>query len=246
MAQTCKNDMSSDLEDNMRFERIESPNLLQKIISQIKYNISIGELQKGSKLPSERAMCAMFGLSRATVREALKMLELLGLVECLHGSGYYISSNLGQTLAEPLSIMFLLEKGDIRHTHELRRAIELEIAGIASSKASEEDLQQMEELLRKIEKGTDERERADCDRQFHYAIARATGNPLLMILLNATEDLVDDHIHDARIHILQRGNNETLINCQHRALLAALKARDEDAARAAITEHMDLIAASIL
>ncbi|MEA5040057.1 MAG: FadR/GntR family transcriptional regulator [Clostridiaceae bacterium] len=229
----------------MQFERIEPPNLLQKIISQIKYNISIGELQKGSRLPSERALCGLFGLSRATVREALKMLELLGLVECRHGSGYSISTNLGDTLSEPLSIMFLLEKGDVMQTHELRRALELEIAGLAACSASPEDLKQMTELLEKIEGGASEQQKADYDRRFHYTMARAAGNPLLMILLNAAEDLIDDHIHDARIHIIQRGNNESVINRQHRAMLEALRAHDATAARAAVTAHMDLIAASL-
>ena len=71
------------------FTKIEQPELLRKIVGQIKRNISAGRLTKGDKLPSERQMAEMFGLSRATVREAIKALDMLGLVECSHGSVSY-------------------------------------------------------------------------------------------------------------------------------------------------------------
>ncbi len=226
----------------MQFTKIEPPDLLRKIILQIKYNISTGELKKGDKLPSERLLCAMFGLSRATVREALKTLEMLGLVECLHGSGYYISTNLGNTISEPLSIMMLLERGSLMQTHELRQAIELESAALAASNASLSQLNAMEALICRIEAEPDERIKAQLDQQFHYSIAHASGNPLLTTLLNACEALINEHIQGARIRILNNGNNEEIINRQHRAVLAAMKRRDSAAATLAIKEHMNLIA----
>ncbi|NLC15762.1 MAG: FadR family transcriptional regulator, partial [Firmicutes bacterium] len=86
------------------FTKIEPPGLLRKIVGQIKKNIASGNLKKGDKLPSERQMREMFGLSRATIREAIKALNTLGIVESSHGSGNYISSNLSSSLTEPLSI----------------------------------------------------------------------------------------------------------------------------------------------
>src|SRR5690606_24269069 len=91
------------------FTKIEPPGLLRKIVDQVKQNIASGNLKKGDKLPSERQMSEMFGLSRATIREAIKALNTLGIIECSHGSGNYISSNLSNSLTEPLSIMFMLE-----------------------------------------------------------------------------------------------------------------------------------------
>lgn len=226
----------------MQFTKIEPPDLLKKIIHQIKQNISTGELKKGDKLPSERLLCTMFGLSRATVREALKTLEMLGLVECMHGSGYYISSNLSNTMSEPLSIMMLLERGSLMQTHELRQAIELESATLAASNASLSELMAMETIINRIEAEPDERIKAQLDQQFHYSIARASGNPLLSTLLNACEALINEHIQGARIRIINIGNNEEIINRQHREVLDAMKRRDGAAATAAIKEHMNLIA----
>ena len=230
----------------MQFKRIVPPNLLKQIIAQIKFNISIGELKKGDKLPSERLMCSMFELSRSTVREALKTLEMLGLVECMHGSGYYISNNLSNAMSEPLSIMMLLERGGIMQTHELRRALEIESAGLAAKNATESDIYAMEMLIKQIRNERDEQVKATLDQQFHYAIARSSGNPLLIVLLNACEALVNEHIHDARIMIIQKGNNEVLINLQHADILDAIKAHDSDAARQAVLRHMQLIEAALV
>ena len=230
----------------MHFKKIDPPDMLRQIIEQIKLNISAGELKKGDKLPSERLMCAMFGLSRSTVREALKTLEILGLIECMHGSGYYISSNLSNAISEPLSIMMLLERGGIMHTHELRRALELESAGLAATNTNDSDIAAMESLITRISKEPDEQVKAALDQQFHYAIARSTGNPLLMTLLNACESLINEHIHDARIHIIRSGNNEELINLQHAEILDAIKAHDSFAATQAVSRHMELIANSLV
>lgn len=229
----------------MQFTKIEPPNLLYQIIAQIKRNLATGELRKGDKLPSERHLCTVFGLSRATVREALKTLEILGLVECLHGSGYYISSNLCNTMSEPLSIMMLVERGSMVHTHELRRALEQESAALAAAHASDADIAIMETLIAHINMEQDEQVKAALDQQFHYALARASGNPLLVTLLNACESLINEHIHDARILIIQN-DNEMLINRQHEAILAAIKKRSSKAAAAAMKEHMELIAASLI
>ncbi len=230
----------------MQFKRIEPPDMLNQIIEQIKFNISTGELKKGDKLPSERLMCSMFGLSRSTVREALKTLEILGLIECTHGSGYYISSNLSNTMSEPLSIMMLLERGEIMHTHELRRALEQESAGLAATHATDDDIAVMELLITQIGIERDEQVKAYLDQQFHYTIARSTGNPLLMTLLNACEVLINEHIQDARIQIIRKGNNEELINVQHAEILSAIKAHDSLAATQAVLRHMALIADSLV
>jgi len=104
------------------FNRIEKPNILHEILRQFKESIASGQLSKGDKLPSERQMSETFGVSRATIREAIKALELIGLVECVHGNGNYIASNLDYSLVEPLSIMFNLEGGTLAQVQEIRRS----------------------------------------------------------------------------------------------------------------------------
>ena len=223
------------------FTKIEQPGLLRKIVAQIKYNISVGRLEKGDKLPSERQMRDMFGLSRATIREALKALNTLGVVECNHGSGNYISSNLSNSLTEPLSIMFMLEGGHVGQTYELRRAIEFAAAGSAARNMDSAGIKRLQSLCSCIEESVDENEKAGHDFQFHYEIARASRNPLLVVLLNAVETLVSEHIHDARASILKVRHKEDVINRQHRDLVDALSARDSAGAEKAVLAHMELI-----
>ena len=139
----------------------------------------------------------------------------------------------------------LVERGSILHTHELRRALEQESAALAATHASDADIAIMETLIAHINMEQDEQVKAALDQQFHYALARASGNPLLVTLLNACESLINEHIHDARILIIQ-SDNEMLINRQHEAILAAIKNRSSKAAAAAMKEHMELIAASLI
>ena len=114
-------------------------------------------------------MREMFGLSRATIREAIKALNTLGIVESSHGSGNYISSNLSNSLTEPLSIMFMLEDGHPGHT-ELRRAIEF-AAAAPQRNIDQVELERLGALCDCIEKSTDENEKARYDFQFHREIA---------------------------------------------------------------------------
>lgn len=223
------------------FTKIEPPGLLRKIVDQVKQNIASGNLKKGDKLPSERQMSEMFGLSRATIREAIKALNTLGIIECSHGSGNYISSNLSNSLTEPLSIMFMLEDGHPGHTLELRRAIEFAAAGSAARNIEETELARLRALCDCIEASTDENEKARYDFQFHREIARASGNPLLIVLLNAVETLISEHVHDARASILKDSSKEDIINRQHRDIVDALSRSSPEEAEKAVLAHMELI-----
>lgn len=229
----------------MQFTKIQPPNMLQQIIAQIKYNLSTGAIKKGDKLPSERLLCQEFGLSRSTLREALKTLEVLGIVECLHGSGYYIANNIGSSMSEPLGIMMVLENGSFYHTYQLRHALEKESAMLAAEKAGYEDIVAMENLIARIREERDEQVKAALDWRFHFAIAKASGNPLLSTLLSACETLINEHIHGVRALILQQGDNEERINIQHEAVLEAIKRRDVNAAAEAVNEHMEMIEESL-
>lgn len=223
------------------FTKIEPPGLLRKIVDQVKQNIASGNLKKGDKLPSERQMSEMFGLSRATIREAIKALNTLGIIECSHGSGNYISSNLSNSLTEPLSIMFMLEGGHPGHTLELRRAIEFAAAGSAARNIEETELARLRALCDCIEASTDENEKARYDFQFHREIARASGNPLLIVLLNAVETLISEHVHDARASILKDSSKEDIINRQHRDIVDALSRSSPEEAEKAVLAHIELI-----
>lgn len=223
------------------FYKVEQPDMLRKIIAQIKDNIATGQLKKGDRLPSERQLVEMLGLSRATIREAIKSLETLGIIDCAHGSGNYISSSLSNSMGEPLSIMFMLESGTAEHTFQFRRSLEFSTAGLAAALAEPEEVEAMMHTCDLMEQAADEAAKSVYDRQLHMEIARAAKNPLLITLLNACEDLLQESIRGARQQIIAVTQNEDIINVQHRRLVAAIADGNVRAAENAMLAHLRII-----
>ncbi len=228
------------------FIPVAPPGLMAKIIGQFKDNIAAGRLQKGDKLPGERQMAEMLGLSRATVREALKALEMLGLVRSSHGSGNYLADDVGDALGVPLSIMFTMEKCSLTQTFELRRGIEFSTAGLAARNVTPDAAERMMSLCRQLEESADELEKLCFDQQLHFEIALASRNSLLLVLLNACEGLIQEHIQDSRARIVRRQKTEEQINAQHRELVSAIAQHDAERAENAMLRHMRLIADNTL
>lgn len=109
------------------FEPIHNKNNYQYIVDQIKQLILDGELIVGDRLPSERDLSEMYQVSRASVREALKALETIGLLESRHGGGNYIVNHLKEQLTDNLSLVFVLDHCKLKDLTSLRYALELEI-----------------------------------------------------------------------------------------------------------------------
>ncbi|MDN5353078.1 MAG: GntR family transcriptional regulator, transcriptional repressor for pyruvate dehydrogenase complex [Clostridiales bacterium] len=223
------------------FKPIESNKVYMQIISQIKERIRSGELKKGDRLPSERTMSEELGASRATVREAIRAMELMGLVHCVQGEGNFITSNIENSLIEPISMIFMLEQGNFGEINELRRALELEAVKLASNRISKASLDQLEILCRAIESDDRETIRAKADQQFHYEIAKASGNIFIINILNAAAFIIEDFIRDIRIKILSDTKGGDVMNTHHRGILEALRTGDTEKAVYFMQEHMKLI-----
>ncbi|MDX9871453.1 MAG: FadR/GntR family transcriptional regulator [Clostridia bacterium] len=223
------------------FTQINSNKVYTQIIDQIKESIARGELKKGDRLPSERVMSEQLGVSRATVREAIRSLEIMGLVECVQGEGNFIANNLENTLVEPVSMMFILNQGKIREINELRRALELEAIKLATARMAPLGLKKLEELCRIMETSPEEAARAEADKQFHYEIAKASENGLIMNILNAAATLIELQIKDVRQKIFANEKSNDSTNTQHRQVLEAIREKDADKAACAMQTHMDHI-----
>lgn len=223
------------------FKQIQSNKVYSQIINQIKGSIKNGELKRGDRLPSERNMSEQLGVSRATVREAIRSLEIMGLVQCIQGEGNFITNNLENSLIEPISMMFMLNQGKINEINELRRALELESVKLASRKISDNSIKKLEELCDIMESSDDESEKAEADKKLHYEIARASENILIINILNASSLLIENLIKDIRIKILKHENNTKIINTQHRLIVNALKNKDTESAIKNMQIHVELI-----
>lgn len=223
------------------FKEITQTKIYLQILEQIKENIISGNLKIGDRLPSERQWAEQLGVSRATIREAIRALEMIGLVRCQQGEGNFISDQFEDTFTQPLTIMFWLNHSEIREVQELRRALEIESAMLAASKMTDVQYESLEKLCTAIEIETNESARANYDKQFHYEIAIISDNKLIKNILSSASDLIEALIKDIRIAILRDPDNFSVIDVHHRSILNALRENEPLKAAQAMSTHMDMI-----
>jgi GntR family transcriptional repressor for pyruvate dehydrogenase complex len=221
------------------FSPIKNTKVYEQVIEQIKNMIIDGTLKKGDKLPSERDLVEHLQVSRTSIREALRALQIIGLVECRQGEGNYIRESFENSLFEPLSMMFMLQESDPREIIELRKIIEVETAALAAERVSDEELEDMKNLVNALKGSKDENISVKIDKGFHYEIAKASKNFLVLSMLNAVSSLIDSFIKDARKEILKDEKNVEILSKQHEDVYEALKKHDSLAAAAAMKKHLD-------
>lgn len=212
-----------------------------EILEDLKGQLNAGTLQAGDKLPSERSMAEQLGVSRASVREAIRALEIIGLLRCVQGDGNYLVDDLRDSLVEPIAFMFALSGGDIMTALNLREALELKTAELAAAACTKKDAEELQCLLKRLDNGGCELDRAEIDMELHYQIANMAGNPLIFSMLNAASSLVETIIKGIRIAIMNEATRVAQIDRQHRELVEAIIAQDPRLAQVKMKEHMALI-----
>jgi len=167
------------------FEPIRPKKISEEIVEQIKKLIAKGELKPGARIPSERDLASMLGVSRPSVREAIMVLEAMGFLESRHGGGTFVRALTETCIADPLAI--LVEQRDpelLRALAEVRMGLESWSAYLAAQRASDAEIAEIRRLFGIMEEqaangGWD----PEVDARFHYAITAATHNSLQMHVL---------------------------------------------------------------
>lgn len=223
------------------FTPIPQQNILHEILGQFERNIRDGTLKKGDRLPSERQMEEIFGVSRTTVREVIKSLELMGLVECVQGNGNYIARSMDKSLVQPLSLMFMLENGTLSQIQQLRRSLEINNAGFAAQSITPAKLEALHGLCGKMEQDLPQAALAKYDTQFHAHIITAVNNPLIVVIFNAVEALFNAQIENVRERMMNSADRMKHINRHHREIVANLERGDAEGCIGAMVCHMDYV-----
>ncbi|MBX4264810.1 FadR/GntR family transcriptional regulator [Clostridium estertheticum] len=223
------------------FSPIKSTKVYEQVIDQIKNMIDQGMLKKGDKLPSERSLVQQLEVSRASIREALRALEVIGLIDCRQGEGSYIKESFQDNLFEPLSIMFMLEGSNQEEIWELRKIIEVEAAGLAAKRITNEQLNELSEITKRFmnSEGDEEAVTAEIDKEFHYKIAECSGNVLIFDILKTVATLVDHFIKDARKLIIVHEGNKEILFSQHNKIYLSIERHSSVEARKAMRIHLD-------
>jgi GntR family transcriptional repressor for pyruvate dehydrogenase complex len=212
--------------------------LAERVTDQIKSIIVSGQLQPGDRMPPERELARQFGVSRTVVREAVRALMAQGLVEVYAGSGTLVRNPSAGAVAESLALFLQVgrEGFDYRKILEVRRLLEVEIAGLAAERRTEDDLDALALVLGET---ADVGDSCDAwlknDMAFHALLAKATKNELFSLLL--------DSIADIMISVRRLGfdvpNASARTLKYHGAILEQVRQGDAEGARAAMRDHLD-------
>lgn len=193
-----------------------------------------GELARGARLPPEREFAVQLGVSRASVREALRELELKGMVDRRPGRGTIVA-DAGRTLhsGSLLAVMSDAER-TVAEVMDLRAAIEPPIASRAASRATPRDVERLTAIHREMERNRSAARAAELDVEFHQEIGRAARNPLLMKLVEVASEWMTPSRNGPLLSRQRRGRSLQA----HGRILNAIAAHDPDAASAAMAEHI--------
>lgn len=209
----------------------------RKVYEQVSERLSaqIGtSLQPGDTLPSERELAERYRVGRSSVREALRMLESRGLIES-RGSGAFVIAPWRNPFQEPLSLVVSGEDVDRTQLFEVRRMLEAEAAALASARRSVGDLELLHEATDEMERSLDSPDDfVAADIRFHLVLAEATGNRLLLHLMQAIRERLTEMF--GTVYRFPGGPERSI--AQHRLITQAVEAEDGARARQQMTAHI--------
>jgi GntR family transcriptional repressor for pyruvate dehydrogenase complex len=205
------------------------------LIGVFKRLISEGSLAPGHRLPSERELAEMFGVSRSSLRQALKVLEIMGVISQRVGDGTYLNTAAPSILAEPMEFLILLDGLSFHELMEARLIVEPELAARAAARATPEDVAELREALAEMEDNQEDHARfTEYDLLFHKTIFRVAGNRVCTLMFTV--------VHQSLERLIQMTSklvepNHTLQ--LHRRIFVAIRRHDADEARRRMTEHLE-------
>lgn len=218
------------------YKTIRAERLYERIVGQIEERIVSGELKVGDRLPTERALCVQFGVSRTAVREAIKALTQRGLVDARPGSGTFVTAGTARIVRHSLDLAmkFGADK-DLRHLVEVREIFEPEIAALAAARARDDHILSLRRAVAAMDLALDDAETfIEADLDFHLTLAEATDNPLIIMLIDPIVDL----LREQRAKIFRIAGGAQRGQSHHKRILDAVAAHDPAAARAAMQDHL--------
>jgi GntR family transcriptional regulator, transcriptional repressor for pyruvate dehydrogenase complex len=217
------------------FEAVRRDKVYEGVAKQIE-RLILKRLKPGDKLPSERELAEMLAVSRSSIRDAIRSLELMGMVEPRQGAGTIVREVSSDSLVNPLSNARKRKAELVAELLDFRKMLEPPLAARAATRVSPEEIAEMEEILaRQEEKLLDGDSTISEDSEFHYAVALASGNSVVLKVLDNLMDL----LRDSRERSLQVEGRPQKSLAGHRRILAAIKRHDAEAAKVAMRRHIE-------
>lgn len=223
------------LSEDLDLHQVPKTKVYRGIVDQIQNLIVAGRITPGERLPPERELAELFKASRNSVRDAIRVLEQMGLIDSRQGDGTYVRSLNPEELTEPLALCLLQSQTQMRELWEARRILEPVLAELAATRITAEEIDELEATLQtqrhQVELGFMGLEE---DTAFHYGIARAAGNGVMLRVMDTLVDL----LRQSRERALQQRDRPAHSLAGHVRILTALRDRDSLAARACMLTHV--------
>ncbi len=217
------------------FETVRKVRRYEQVAEQIRRLISSGALKPGDLLPPERELAAKLGVGRSSIRDAVRTLEVMGILEPRQGHGTVVRDLSADALVVPLSLVLTRKRELVTELLDVRRMIEPGLAARAAKNATAEEIAKMGEILERHEAKLRRGEQAiDEDSDFHYAMALASRNSVVLRVLDVLMDL----LRESRSRSLQVPGRPKRSFEGHRRILRAIQRRDAKAAEAAVRQHL--------
>ena len=224
------------------FETVRRNRIYEEIARQIEKMIT-EKMKAGDRLPPERQLADMFGVSRSSIRDAIRTLEMSGLVEARQGLGTVVRERSADAVVNPLTQVLVQKRKLVGELLEVRKMIEPPLAARAAVHATSDEVAEMDNILRRQEEKMRGGELAiEEDNDFHYAIALAADNSVVLKVLDVLMDL----LRETRERSLQVEGRPERSMAGHRDILDAIKRQDPIGAETAMCRHIESVEKIVL
>lgn len=234
------------MDDRPAIEPVRRVRLSQQIVVEVCRLIREGHLGAGDALPPERELAERFSVSRASVREALRGLEVAGIAETRHGGGTYVRDLADFGIDSPLALLLAASDDNVGDLWEMRMLVEPAVAARAAARRSETDIQRLEDILAKQRRAYEADESHDfvirLDRELHTAIASASGNVVAVRIIQ----LINQLLYQDRSHFVTSRQRRKLALDRHGEIVDAIRRDDPRGAANAMRVHLQEVEEYIL
>lgn len=225
------------------FKTIKKKKKFEEVLDQMKTLLLNKKLKVGQKLPNELELSESMGISRSSLREALKILSMIGIIESKSGEGTIIKRADPENLQSIMSLVAVSRGLDTNELFEVRVILEMASARYAAIRRTDEDLKVINNILQELDKNynTDnQEENSNFDFQFHRSIVSATKNKMLMLLTEVISDLLGEQIRTTRTIFSTSPTVLTRFQNEHWEIFQAIKEQNPEKASQLMASHLEL------
>lgn len=216
----------------------------ERVLTYLEDALRSGRLTLGQSLPPERELAEELGISRNSVREAIRLLEQMGFIVSNQGAGNFICCNIQRNLQDSFDLLMILQQIDYQQLGDLRAGLELQAALLTLERITDEQVAELTGMVQEMASCSSERA-AQLDKQLHDTIAAISGNQLIIQIHRALSSTIDRFITDMRHRILLNFQTGNQLQYAHEQIVDALARRDKTQLILAINHHFNVVNANM-